>query len=73
MGPLLFIFYINDLDTGISNYVSKFVDDTKIGRVIESDQNAAVLQEELGKLYDWAGKWQMEFNIGKCNIMSRQK
>ncbi len=70
MGPLLFIVYINDLDTGISTDVSKSTDDTEIGRIVESDKDAAILQEELGRLYDCAGKWQMEFNIGKCNIMS---
>ena len=70
LGPLLFIIYINDLDTGISSDVSKFADDTKIGRVIESDQDAAILQEELSRLYDWAEKWQMEFNVGKCSVMS---
>ncbi len=48
--------HINDLITGISSDVSKFPDDTKIGRVIESDQDAAVLQEELGRLHDWARK-----------------
>ena len=70
LGPLLFIIYINDLDTGISSDVSKFADDTKIGRVIESDQDASILQGELNRLYDWADKWQMEFNVGKCSILS---
>ncbi len=32
-GTLLFIIYISDLDTGITSDVSKFADDTKIGRV----------------------------------------
>ena len=30
LGPLLFILYINDLDTGITSNISKFVDDTKL-------------------------------------------
>ena len=70
LGPLFFIIYINDLDTGISSDVSKFADDTKIGSVIESDQDASILQGELNRLYDWADKWQMEFNVGKCSILS---
>ncbi len=57
-------------DTGISRDVSKFADDTKIGRVIQYDKNACVLQDKLDKLYDWAGKWQMEFHVGKCSILS---
>ena len=32
--PLLFLIYINDLDSGISSDISKFADDSKIGRII---------------------------------------
>ncbi len=52
LGPLLFIIYINDLDTGISSDVSKFPDDTKIGRVIRSNQDASILQNELNSWYE---------------------
>ncbi len=58
------------MDTGISSDVSKFADDTKIGRVIQSGRDASALQGDLDKLFDWAGKWQMEFNVGKCSILS---
>ncbi len=37
----------------------RFLVDTKTGSVIKSDS-----------LYDWAERWQMEFNVGKCSIMS---
>ncbi len=67
LGPLLFINYINDLDSGISSEVSKFMDNTKGGRVIRTDQDASELHCDLNRLYEWARKWQMEFNIGKCN------
>ncbi len=63
LGPLLFIIYINDLDSGICSEVSKFEDDTKVGRVIRPDQDDSELQGDLDELYDWARKWQMEFNI----------
>lgn len=36
LGPLQFLMYINDLDSGISNDLNKVVDDTRIGRVIRS-------------------------------------
>ncbi len=66
LGPLLFIIYINDLDSGISSEVSKFADDTKVGRVIRTDYDASELQGDLDRLNEWARKWQMEFKIGKC-------
>ncbi len=69
LGPLLYIIYINDLDSGISSEISKFADDTKIGKVITTDQDARTLQGDLDRLYDWPRKWQ-EFNIGKCSILS---
>ncbi len=47
LGPLLFIIYINDLDRGVTSDVSKFADNTKIGRLIRSDRDASVMQEEL--------------------------
>ncbi len=49
--------------------VSKFVDDTEVGRVIRTEQDANELQGDLDGLYDWARKWQMEFNIGKCSVI----
>ena len=32
--PLLYMIYINDLDSGISRDISKFADDSKIDRII---------------------------------------
>ncbi len=59
---------IPDLGGATCSEVSKFADETKVGKVIRTDQDARVLQGDRDRLYDWARKWQMEFNIGKCNI-----
>ena len=29
-----------------------------------------MLQDELNRLYEWSEKWQMQFNVKKCSIMS---
>ena len=70
LGPLLFLIYINDLDSGISSDVSKFADDTKIGRKITSDHDAIALQTDLDRMSDWADKWLMQFNVNKCKVLS---
>ena len=36
LGPLIFIIYINDLETGINSDISKFADDTKIERPVKN-------------------------------------
>ena len=66
---MLFIIYINDLDTGISSNISKFADDTEIGRQISTPRDSDILQRELDILHEWANKWQMDFNTSKCSIL----
>ena len=69
LGPLLFIMYLNDLDTDVSSNLSKFADDTKIGRVINGVEDCQALQNDLDKLHEWSSKWQMEFNVDKCKVI----
>mgnify|MGYP003349270433 CR=1 FL=1 len=57
LGPLLFVIYINDLDEGLSCNISKFADDTKIGSVINSENDSLSLQKNLNMLSDWSSKW----------------
>ena len=60
LGPLLYIIYINDLDSGISNDISKFADDSKIGRIIRSESDVKDLQGDLDRLNESVVKWQMD-------------
>lgn len=69
LGPLLFIIYINDLDNGINNIISKFADDTKIGNAIISESDRSSLQSDLNKISEWSENWQMPFNVNKCLIL----
>ena len=38
-GPLLFIVYINYLEENVAGLISKFADDTKIGGVVDSEED----------------------------------
>jgi len=41
LGPILFLIYINDLDSGVMNWILKFADDTKIfGRVLDNQDRS---------------------------------
>ena len=69
LGPLLFVMYINDLDEGVVNWISKYADDTKIGGVVDNEEDFQSLQSDLGQLEKWAERWQMEFNADKCEVL----
>ena len=71
LGPVLFLIFINDLDMAATDRqtVRKFADDTKIGQVISSAEDAAELQGTLNRLCEWATEWGMSFNVAKCHVM----
>ena len=68
LGPLLFVIDINDIDENVRGMISKFADDTKIGRVVNSEGGQS-LQEDIDGLVRWAEQWQMVFNSDKCKVM----
>lgn len=69
LGPLLFIIYLNDLESNLGCKVFKFADDTKVASSVNSIENSYKLQKCLDKLVAWADKWQMEFNYKKCKVL----
>ncbi len=69
LGQVLFKIYINDIDVGLNNLISKFADDTKIGNSIITDHDRMSLQEDLRKTSDWSQRWEMPFNVTKCHIL----
>ena len=69
LGPLLFLIYINDLNTDIQSKVLKFADDTKLCHRANGYEDNRVLQRDLDISTNWARRWQMEFNVKKFKIM----
>ena len=72
LGPTLFLIFINDIDKAVevtSSVLLKFADDTKVARVVESDEQREELQSTINKLVEWSAEWQMLFNAEKCHIL----
>ncbi len=67
--PVLFVIYINDIDLGLNNLISKFADDTKIDNAVLTKCDRQSLLEDLRKISDCSVKWEMPFNINKCQIL----
>ncbi len=69
LGPVLFIIYMNDVDVGLNNRISKFADDTKISNSVLTDEDRQSLREDLHKISAWSDRWEMPFNIDKCQVL----
>jgi len=69
LGPVLFLIFINDLDSGIVNHILKFADDRKVFGNINHVSDSIKLQEDLNELFNWSQDWQMKFNVDKCKVM----
>ena len=71
LGLILFDIFINDIDllAALIDILRKFADDTKLGKIVMNVEDSQVLQDCLDMLVDWANKWGMKFNTGKCKVM----
>ena len=56
LGPTLFLVYINDIDDAIdttSSVIKKFADDTKVVRVVETEEDRDAFQAGIKGLEEW--------------------
>ena len=72
LGPLLFVLFINDMQTKISENtkIALYADDTKIRRRIRTPEDHHILQADINALNEWAISNKMKFHPEKCKILS---
>ena len=69
LGLMLFLVYINDIADAMEaagSIVIKFVDDTKMGRIVEDEKGREMAQSEINNMVEWMERWQMQFNAANC-------
>ena len=54
---------------GLSNKVSKFADDTKLGIDAANSKSVRGLQRHLAAIGEWSTVWQILFKLDKCNVL----
>ena len=63
LGPLLFLIYINDLETNIKSNIKFFADDTMLFSIVKDPNKSATdLNHDLDVINKWAHQWKFEFN-----------
>lgn len=71
LGPLLFLFYINDMPSVAQHSsLALFADDSKCYKTIKNISDCKLLQTDIDALYAWSKKWDLNFHPSKCQIIS---
>ena len=70
LGPLIFLILIADIDEDILHaLIASFADDTRATKGLKSELDAADLQNDLFRIYQWSERNNMEFNAIKFELM----
>ena len=66
LGPALFLLYINHISEDVNSTMRLFADDSVLYRHINNKADQDILHQDLLKVFEWAERWDMKFNVTKC-------
>nr|CAI5844474.1 unnamed protein product [Callosobruchus analis] len=73
LGPLSFLYFINDLSDHLTCSKLLFADDLKIYTEVNSTNDCLTLQNDLDILYEWCDVNKLHLNVNKCKICTFTK
>ncbi len=60
---------MSDIDVGLSNFILKLADDTKLGKSLITDHDRVSLEDDMRNISEWFQRREMSFNDNKCQIL----
>ena len=65
LGPLLFVLYVDDIDSSLKCPVKKYADDIKIFASVSDGS----LQSSINNIFSWSAKWLLRIHPTKCCVL----
>lgn len=70
LGPQFFNIFINDLASCIEFcHILLYADDAKLFRVVKSNEDCLLIQEDLVRFYNWCTQNHLALSVPKCTVV----
>jgi hypothetical protein len=70
LGPLLLLYYINDVADNMTGFGKLFADNTCISHMAHNEENLhTLISTDIEYLNSWSYRWLVKFNPNKTDIM----